>query len=187
MTLFEMKKKVLGLIEELNPDNELLTDDPDIQAKINEVINQRMFELARMKKIPRYIEFDVTEGELIRFSHIEKKGKSPVYQLGLVEGVKNDLKASGTVIKVLESGKICIDYFVYPERITDTTNAKVYEFELSDDALEILPYGVAGDLLKSDVSAQYGSIYSNTYENMKMELDPRYTMPNIAFEGGVNI
>ena len=43
MTLAEMKKKVLGLIEELNPDSELLTDDPDIATKINEVINQIMF------------------------------------------------------------------------------------------------------------------------------------------------
>ena len=52
MTLKEMKRKVLALIEELNPDSDLLTDDPDIATKINEVINQVMFELARMKKIP---------------------------------------------------------------------------------------------------------------------------------------
>ena len=56
MTLLEMKTKVLGLIEELNPESENLTDDPDIETKINDVINQVMFELARMKKIPRYIE-----------------------------------------------------------------------------------------------------------------------------------
>ena len=34
MTNLEMKKKVLSLIEELNPDSELLTDDPDIAASI---------------------------------------------------------------------------------------------------------------------------------------------------------
>ena len=39
MTLLEMKKKVLALIEELNPNSEFLTDDPDIATKINEVIN----------------------------------------------------------------------------------------------------------------------------------------------------
>ena len=37
MTLEEMKKKVLGLIEELNPESKLLTDDPDIATKINSV------------------------------------------------------------------------------------------------------------------------------------------------------
>ena len=40
MTLKEMKMKVLALIEELNPDNPFLTEDPDIAAKINDVINQ---------------------------------------------------------------------------------------------------------------------------------------------------
>ena len=39
MTLEEMKKKYLGLIEELNPESEQLTDDPDIAAKQNEVIH----------------------------------------------------------------------------------------------------------------------------------------------------
>ena len=36
MTLLEMKKKVLRLIEEINPNSELLTDDPDIANKIND-------------------------------------------------------------------------------------------------------------------------------------------------------
>ena len=40
MTLKEMKQKTLRLIEEINPESELLTDDPDISAKINDVINK---------------------------------------------------------------------------------------------------------------------------------------------------
>ena len=67
MTLLEMKKKVLGLIEELNPDSELLTDDPDISAKINEETNQIMFELARIKKISKYVEMEVSKGDMITF------------------------------------------------------------------------------------------------------------------------
>ena len=65
MTLAEMKRKVLGLIEELNPDSELLTDDPDIATKLNDVINQIMFELVRLKKLPGYVEIPVEKGELI--------------------------------------------------------------------------------------------------------------------------
>jgi hypothetical protein len=71
MTLLEMKKKVLGLIEEVNPNSELLTDDPDIATKINDVINQIMYEVARMKKIPKYVEMEVTEGDTIAFEDIE--------------------------------------------------------------------------------------------------------------------
>ena len=78
MTLKEMKQKVLGLIEELNPNSELLTDDPDIATKINDVINQVIFELVRMKKLPGYVEMEVKEGDLITYDDIEKAGKYAV-------------------------------------------------------------------------------------------------------------
>ena len=187
MTLYEMKKKVLSLIEELNEKSDYLTDDPDIRAKINSVINQVLFELARMKKIPRYVEFEVKKNELIDYGRIEKESKFPVYQISRIEGVDYDLKADGTIIKALESGTMGVNFFIYPERITEKTKDKSYEFELSDDALEIMPYGVAADLLKSDISANYGNVYSVRYENMKNELDPRSSMPGISVEGGVDI
>ena len=160
MTLLDMKKKVLGMIEELNPNSELLTDDPDISTKINEVINQVMFELARMKKISKYVELPVSAGDVVEFADIEKACGYEIYQL---------------------------DCFVYPERITEKTKDKAYEFELSPDALEIMPYGIAGDLLKSDVSAEYGNVYSTRYETMLQRLDPRYHMTSIYIDGGVSV
>lgn len=185
MNLLEFKKKTLGLIEEVNPNSEYLTDDPDIATKFNDVTNMVMYEMARFKKIPKYVEFDVSAGDLITFEDIEKECKYEVYQLGLVAGVKHDLKASGTVIKCLESGTAEIDCFVYPERITEKTNPKAYEFELSPDVLEVMPYGVAADLLKSDISSEYGSIYANRFEELKQRLDGRYNMPSIYIDGGV--
>ena len=187
MTLLEMKKKVLGLIEELNPNSELLTDDPDISTKINDVTNQIMFELARMKKIPKYVELEVSEGDLVEFADIEKECGYEIYQIGLVGGVACQYKADGTILKVLESGTAEIDCYVYPERITENTKDKGYEFELSPDVLEIMPYGIAGDLLKSDVSTEYGSVYSARYESMLQRLDPRYSLNTITFEGGVGL
>ena len=50
-----------------------------------------------------------------------------------------------------------------------------------------MPYGVAGDLLKSDVSTQYGAIYSQRYETMLQRLDPRYSMDSFTIEGGISI
>ena len=67
MTLKELKEKVLGMIEELNPNSALLTDDPDIATKFNDITNQIMFELARMKKIPKYVELEVTKGDMVEF------------------------------------------------------------------------------------------------------------------------
>ena len=186
MTLLEMKKKVLALIEELNPDHPLLTDDPDIATKLIEVINQVMFELARFKKIPKYISFEVEEGDKLTLAKLEGKSGGEVYQIASIGGVKYELRANGTVIKVLESGIIEIDCFIYPERITETTKDN-YEFELSSDVLEIMPYGIAGDLLKSDVSTEYGRIYSDRYESLKSMLDPRYTTASIYFEGGITL
>ena len=77
--------------------------------------------------------------------------------------------------------------FVYPERITSNTKDKAYEFELSQDALEIMPYGIAGDLLKSDVSTDYGRVYSSRYESMLQRLDPRYQLTSVYIDGGVAI
>lgn len=186
MTLQEMKKKVLGLIEELSPENKLLTEDPDIQTKINDVINQIQYELARMKKIPSYIEIEVEEGTLLTFEDISKESGYEVYQLDIVRGINYELKAQGTVIKILESGTAEVEFFRYPELITDKTK-DTYEFELSADALEVMPYGVASDLLKSDVSANYGEVYTARYETMLNRLDHRYSMPRISIEGGVDI
>ena len=58
------------MIEELNPNSEFLTDDADIQSKINSVINLVTQEVARMKKIPAYLELDVAEGDLVKFEDI---------------------------------------------------------------------------------------------------------------------
>lgn len=181
-----MKKKVLGLIEELNPDSEYLTEDPDIATKINDVTNQVLYELARMKKIPKYAELEVTAGDVITFAEIEAVAGNEVYQLGTVGGVKYSPKANGTVLKILESGVLEVDCYVYPERITDKTKDS-YEFDLSADALEVMPYGIAADLLKSDVSTEYGSIYATRYESMLQRLDPRYQATSVYIEGGVDI
>ena len=184
MTLTEMKKKILGMIEELDTDEKSLTSDIDIATKLNDTINQVMFELARMKKMGDYVELEVKAGDLIRFEDIADETDYDVYQLDKVRGVKYEMKANGTIIKALESGTLEIDYFKYPKRITEKNEAK-YTFELSDDVLEILPYGVASDLLKTDVSTEYGKIFAERYELMLSRLDPRSSMGTFSVEGGV--
>ena len=186
MTYLEMKKKVLSLIEELNEDSDNLTDDPDIAAKFISVTNMVMFEMARMKKIPKYVEMDVTEGSLLTKEDIGNEVGNDIFQINMVGGVNHQFKADGTIVKILESGTAEIDVFVYPERITEKNEGK-YEFELSDDALEIMPYGIAGDLLKSDVSAGNGKIYSDEYERKLSRLDSRNNMASMYIDGGVSI
>lgn len=178
MTLKEQKEKVLRLIEEINPESELLTDDPDISAKINDVINQIQFELARIKKIPSKMEYEVLEG-----SEIFTMTKD-MYQIYRIVGAKYEIFGKEIVFPNDFRGKVTIYYYKFPEAIKNNTQ-DTYEFELSDDALEIMPYGVAGDLLKSDVSNAYGNIYSQRYEQMKQQLDPRYNMGFIEIGDGI--
>lgn len=185
MTLIEMRKMILKLIEEYDKNNKTdYTNDPDIATKIDSVINHIQYELSRVKKIPAYVEKEVKKNDLITFKDIDSINE--VYQLDIVRGIKYDIKADGTIIKALEDGILEIEYFKYPIRITED-NAANYTFELSSDVLEIMPYGVAGDVLKSDVSNAYGNIYSTRYENMKQQLDIRYNTGSIEFEGGIDI
>jgi hypothetical protein len=179
MTLLDIKKKVLQLIEEIS-DTEDLTSDPDIKAKLNSVINMVQFELARMKKIPAVSVEEVTDGQLFDMNTLENFYQSRLIRFdGAYELVENIAVFNG-------SGTATFYYYKYPEAITDET-PDTYEFELSQDALEILPYGVASDILKSDVSTNYGAIYSQRYETMLQRLDPRYSMGGITIEGGIDV
>ena len=179
MTLGDIKKKTLSLIEEIDDTEQSLTKDPDIAAKLNYVINQIQNELARVKKIPDYVELEVNEGDLIRFEDITTDYQ--IYQLDIARGINYEFKAQGTIIKCLEEGTLEVEYFRYPEEINSLTKDN-FELELSNDVLEIMPYGVAGDLLKSDISASYGQVYSNRYEQLKQQLDPRYHTGSIYIE-----
>lgn len=181
MTLQEMKKKVLGLIEELNPSSPALTDDPDIATKINDVINQIQNELARIKKISAKKEIEVIDNNEIDLKDVDNN----LYQLNIVRGVENVIL--GDTIVFNGKGTAKIYYYKYPTQITSSTD-DTYEFELSQDLLEIMPYGVAGDLLKSDISANYGQVYSSRYEQLKQQFDPRYHTGSIYIDtGGDNI
>ena len=186
MTLKEMKHKVLALIEEYSPDSAFLTEDPDIQAKLHSVLNQILFELARFKKIPAYGAFPVKAGQVLDFEALGEKLRQEIYQMGTVRGVRHETRAGGTVRKILEDGILELDCFVYPEPITEKTKDS-YEFQLSRDALEIMPYRVAGDLLKSDVSANYGTVYSQRYRDQLQRLDHRYQTESFRVEGGVDL
>lgn len=186
MTLKEMKKKVLQLIEEIDESDEELTNDPDIAAKLNSVINQVQFELARMKKITANVTKEVKANEMFDLCTIKD-----FYQLMHLRIVSNDKEETDyelfdNILIPEEDGTALILYYRYPEAITDET-PDTYEFELSQDALEIMPYGVAADLLKSDVSTNYGAVYSQRYETMLQRLDPRYSMGTISISGGVDI
>lgn len=180
MTLEEMKYKVYAMIEEYNEDADDLTDDEDYATKINSVINQIQNELSRLKKLPEYKTQEVEENQVITLKSIDNN----IYQLNVIKDV--DYEMIGDSILFKEDGTARIYYYRYPKQI-DQDTPDTYKFELSDDVLEIMPYGVAGDLLKSDVSNQYGQIYAARYAELKSQLDPRYSLGSIYIDGGIDV
>ena len=180
MTLEEMKIKVYALIEEYNEDAEDLTEDEDLALKMNHVINQIQNELARFKKIEEYTTLEGTEGTVIDFKDVDDS----LYQLNIVKGL--DCEIIGQKIKFNETGTAEVYYYKYPTQINADTDDS-HEFDLSVDVLEIAPYGIAADLLKSDVSSNYGAIYAERYERMKNELDPRYALGSVYIDGGIEV
>lgn len=178
MTLEDMKIKVYTMIEEYDSDSETLTTDPDYASKFNSITNQIQNELTRFKKINDYTTEEVEKDDVINLQDIDTN----FYQLKIIRGVKYEI--IGDRVKFLEDGTAEIYYTKTPTRI-DINTSDSYEFELSDDLLEIMPYGIAGDLLKSDVSNQYGSVYYARYQELRNALDPRYTDTTIEFDGGV--
>ncbi len=180
MTLEEMKQKVYAMIEEYSDEADDLTEDEDLATKMNGVINQIQNEVARLKKIPANKTMAVNEGDETTLSKID----SNMYQLYNIRGV--DYDTMNDLIIFNESGTAKIYYFKYPTQITNDTPDD-FKFELSRDVLEIMPYGVAGDLLKSDVSSQYGAVYTARYQQLLSELDPRYNMGSVSLGEGFNV
>jgi hypothetical protein len=192
MTLGDLKKKTLALIEEIDTNETDLTNDVDIAAKLPYVINQILHELARFKKIPAYEEREVEKDEILDLTTLgrDEDAETPdtrniFYQLNIIRNVEYE-NLDDTHVRFLDDGTALIKYYKYPSNI-DMDTADTVKLDLSDDALEIAPYGIAADLLKSDVSNQYGAVYANRYREMIQTLDSRYAMGSVEFDGGIEI
>lgn len=180
MTLEELKIKIYSMIEEYNENADELTDDEDLALKMNSIINQIQNEICRIKKLPAYTTIEVEEGQELTFDDIAKD----VYQINIVKGVDTDTLQDRIICN--EKGTARIYYYKYPKQI-NSESEDTQVLDLPIDLLEIIPYGVAGDLLKSDVSSQYGTIYSARYREMLQQLDPRYNANSVFIDGGVTI
>ena len=180
MTLEEMKIKVYSVIEEYSEEADNLTEDEDLAAKMNSCINIIMNEMSRFKKIDAYTTIPVKEGNNLAFSDIA----SDIYQLNLIKGVPYQIIQNRVIFN--GTGTAEIFYYKYPTQVTEETEDD-YTFDLDTDALEIMPYGVAGLLLASDVSNNYGQIYTNLYREKITQLDSRKSMVNVMFNEGINI
>ena len=197
MTLKEMKVKTFSLIEEYYPDLEGLAEDEDVLNKINGVVNQIQMDLMRFRKInaSKSILINKEDNKIINL----KDSIDDMYQLNKI--ILNDNAIYDMIndetIQIPEdySGIMMVYYYKIPKLVKvlfededeKTIEDETFEFELDQVLLEIMPYGIAADLLKMDMISGYGRHFYERYLEMRNNIDPRRTSGVIRVEGGYNV
>lgn len=206
MTLKEMKVKTFSLIEEYYPGEKGLAEDEDVLNKINGVINQIQLDLMKYRKISAKYPYKVRKSNpTIRIQDIPD-----IYQLNKIVNadyssasfnVIGDYEIVVDLEKNEEVKDIVIYYYKYPELVetifqatANKTEEEVkeeydnsFEFELDNALLEIMPYGVAADLLKMDMISNYGKYFYERYLEMKNSIDSRKSTEMITIVGGADV
>lgn len=202
MKLKEIKIKTFSLIEEYYPDLKGFAEDEDVLNKINGVVNQIQLDLMKYRKINASKEVIVTkeDAKVINIKNI----LGDCYQINVIKFDNTvEYEMPNDEIIVLPNdfeGKFTIYYFKYPKLVktifegteTEIEEAKEkedneYEFELDLILLEIMPYGIASDLLKMDMISGYGKYFYERYLEMKNNIDTRRTSGMVSIVGGVDI
>lgn len=189
MTLKENKILTLALIEEYSPKNSALTDDEDIALRINSLYALNYQELATKKKLLKVYDIDKVDGDNTYYRKYDLP--EDLYQIKKVfaldketlDSVDSDYKIIGKNIYINDKSNCVykIEYYAYPKVITDDVDDSKFELELDLDALVILPYAVANDILKVDPSADY-TAFKNEYLRKLEQLDTRTVLSSISVE-----
>lgn len=192
MTLGENKKTTLALIEEYAPNNQYLTDDEDIRARLNLVYAPAYQELAQIKKILKTKTLKEITGETSE-GYTEYTLPSAMYQLKRIIGLDENNNVVEVPYRPIGKNKIYIsnevdanvilEYYAYPSVITEETSND-FSLELDQDVQMVLPYLVANDILKADPSADYTAFFREFQRKME-SLDTSPTATTVTIEEGV--
>ncbi len=193
MTLKEMKIKTFSLIEEYYPDEPKLAEDEDVQNKINGVVNQIQLDLMKYRKINANTTIEITEDDDKTISL--KDYIEDCYQINKLKfdtDVDYEILDDDTLILPKDYvGEFTVYYYKYPELVELNPTAEnydeTYEFELDNVLLEIMPYGIAADLLKMDMISGYGRYFYERYMEMKNSIDSRKSSGRIIIDGGIDV
>ena len=198
MTAREMKIKVFSLIEEYYPDQTLLADDQDVQYKINGAINQIQMDLMKYKKIPAKSKKTIKkDNPVLLLNSIPN-----FYQLNTIPNVEYEVVGDYEIkFNIEEDTDVEIYYYKLPElmdlefqasgsKTAEQVSAEYdesFDLEIATELQEIMPYGIAADLLKQDMISSYGKYFYERYLEMKNMIDSRKTTSTATVTGGVDI
>ena len=189
MTYGENKKITLNLIEEYTNGNVNLTEDEDIATRIYALYNTAIQELAQNKKIIATKTYNnVSETD----QYISFSLPSDLYQIKRIVGMDNlnnpfnvqyYTVGKKLYVKSQKEGQVILEYYKFPELLTENTKDSYY-MDFDQDILMILPYSVAGDILKTDPSSDY-TAFSSEYQRKLSNLDNRLKTPTVVIKEGV--
>jgi hypothetical protein len=199
MTLKEMKIKVFSLIEEYYPELTGLAEDEDVLNKINGVVNSIQMDLMKYRKIPANTEIEIKENSNRIITLSEEI--SDLYQINKIvlvpeEGITNKdfTMFDDDNIEINDEfiGTVKIFYYKYPKMakvdFEEGEDKDLYDenfkFDIDLAIQEVMPYGIARDLLRLDMISVYGTYFERTYNELKSQLDPRRTAGIITITGG---
>ena len=201
MTLKDMKIKVFSLIEEYYPELSGLAEDEDVLNKINGVVNSIQLDLMKYRKLPAKatITIDEENENVITLN----SSISDIYQLNKI--ILKPTNVSSLEYELIDDNTLEVDpnfrgdievyYYKLPstcqltfesESARDAYDAS-FTFDLDLPLLEVMPYGIARDLLRLDMISGYGAYFEKTYNELKMQLDGRRTRGFISIVGGEDI
>lgn len=200
MTLKEMKQKTFSLIEEYYPELAEMAEDNDVLLKINGVVNGISMELMPYKKIPAIATITITEKD--EHSIKLKEKIDDLFQVKKISGIDAEYVFED-LIQVPEDfeGDITVYYYKYPNQVelnpVEPNNKEgeekhpsyddTFVFDLDPVLLEVMPYGIAADLLKMDMISSYGKYFYERYRELKQQIDSRLSSGVIEFVGGVEL
>lgn len=173
MTLGDGKRKVFMLLDEYSSGGEV-TEDEDIALKMADFFDMAQKDIVQYQPIVRRASVTLDgsgsqqlPADIARVTRITVNGvRTSRYEV--VDGKL--LYAAG------DTSDLVLDYEAEPQRITPNTSDG-YEFEVSENAANCLPFFVAGQQVFADLVQDY-TVYYNTYLQMRAAL-PR----SVGFSG----
>ena len=170
MTLGDGKRRVLMLLDEYSSGG-AITRDKDIDNKMADFFDTAQKEMAGYKKIIRKTVITASPGDGNFTYHplpLDFGRTFRVWKNGKLTS-SFPVIAGELAVPTSETGEYIIEYFAMPQTITSDT-PDTYEFEVSDDAANCLPFYVAAQHLLPDLVVDYSAFWQ-IYLNMRAALD----------------
>lgn len=169
MTLGEGKQKVYMLLDEWSSGGEI-TKDPDIELKMIPFFDTAQKRVAKVERLVKVMSVKRKEGKTEYSMPGDFAGLVAVWRDG--EPTRRyRWKAGKLVIPESDTAAVEVEYYRTPETISEDAGDD-YDFEVSDEAAELLPFYVATQNLFPDLMIDY-TPYLLEWEKMLQELEKK--------------